>query len=126
MEGPAFSTRAESQLYRSWGAGIINMTVLPEAKLAREAEICYAMVCMATDYDCWKVDHEDVTVDMVIQNLNANSDHAKALIREIVPALGHDIECSCHSAMKGAVMTSPEKRNPETWAKLKTILPELN
>lgn len=125
IEGPAFSTRAESRLYRSWGAGIINMSVLPEAKLAREAEICYAMVCMATDYDCWKTDHADVTVDMVVANLNANSAHAKALIREIVPALGRGEGCSCRSAMRYAVMTAPAKRNPETWAKIKTILPEL-
>jgi len=125
MEGPAFSTRAESQLYRSWGAGIINMSVLPEAKLAREAEICYAMVCMATDYDCWKTDHADVTVDMVVQNLNANSAHAKALILEVVPALSKDTECSCHAAMRGAIMTAPSKRNPETMAKLRTILSEL-
>ncbi|HOU60295.1 MAG TPA: S-methyl-5'-thioadenosine phosphorylase [Rectinema sp.] len=125
MEGPAFSTRAESQLYRSWGAGIINMSVLPEAKLAREAGICYAMICMATDYDCWKMDHADVTVDMVVQNLNANSAHAKALILDIVPALSKDTECSCHTAMKGGIMTAPSKRNPETVIKLKTIFPEL-
>jgi len=125
MEGPAFSTRAESQLYRSWGAGIINMSVLPEAKLAREAEICYAMVCMATDYDCWKIDHADVTVDMVVKNLNANSAHAKALILEVVPALSKDVDCSCHTAMRGSIMTAPSKRNPETMAKLRTILPEL-
>ncbi|MEN6297990.1 MAG: S-methyl-5'-thioadenosine phosphorylase [Rectinema sp.] len=125
MEGPAFSTRAESRLYRSWGAGVINMSALPEAKLAREAEICYAMVCMATDYDCWKTDHADVTVDMVVENLNANSAHAKALIKEVVPALGGGEDCSCRSAMRYALMTAPAKRNPETWAKLKTILPEL-
>jgi 5'-methylthioadenosine phosphorylase len=101
------------------------MSVLPEAKLAREAEICYAMVCMATDYDCWKTDHADVTVDMVVQNLNANSAHAKALILEVVPALSKDAECSCHTAMRGAIMTAPSKRNPETMAKLRTILPEL-
>jgi len=125
MEGPAFSTRAESRLYRSWGAGIINMSVLPEAKLAREAEICYAMVCMATDYDCWKTDHADVTVEMVVGNLNANSANAKALIREIVPALGKGENCSCQNAMRYAVMTAPEKRNPATWTKIRTILPEL-
>jgi len=125
MEGPAFSTRAESRLYRSWGAGIINMSVLPEAKLAREAEICYAMVCMATDYDCWKTDHADVTVDMVVGNLNANSAHAKALIKEIVPALGGGADCPCRSAMRYAVMTAPAKRDPATCAKLRTILPEI-
>ncbi|MEN6364174.1 MAG: S-methyl-5'-thioadenosine phosphorylase [Rectinema sp.] len=125
MEGPAFSTRAESNLYRSWGAGIINMSVLPEAKLAREAEICYAMVCMATDYDCWKTDHDDVSVNMVVENLNANSAHAKELIRQIIPALSGGEDCPCRSAMKNAVMTNPAKRNPETVARLRTILPEL-
>lgn len=123
IEGPAFSTRAESNLYRSWGAGIINMSVLPEAKLAREAEICYAMVCMSTDYDCWKTDHADVSVDMVVENLAANSGNAKALIRKLVPALGGGEACPCRSAMKYAVMTDPKKRRPETVAKLKYVLP---
>ena len=124
MEGPAFSTRAESNMYRSWGAGIINMSVLPEAKLAREAEICYCMVCMSTDYDCWKTDHEDVTVEMVIGNLTANSGNAKNLIRLIVPALAEKPACVCESAMKYAIMTNPAKRNPDTVKKLKAILPE--
>jgi 5'-methylthioadenosine phosphorylase len=114
MEGPAFSTRAESNLYRSWGAGIINMSALPEAKLAREAEICYAMVCMSTDYDCWKTDHADVTIEMVIGNLNANSGNAKSLIHSLITKLGHDKGCACQSAMKFAIMTDPKKRNPDT------------
>jgi 5'-methylthioadenosine phosphorylase len=123
MEGPAFSTRAESNLYRSWGAGIINMSVLPEAKLAREAEMCYAMICMSTDYDCWKEDHDDVTIEMVIGNLTANSGNAKELIKKIIPALGKEKECGCQSAMKYAIMTDPKKRNQKTVEKLKKILP---
>jgi 5'-methylthioadenosine phosphorylase len=124
MEGPAFSTRAESNLYRSWGAGIINMSALPEAKLAREAEICYAMVCMSTDYDCWKTDHEDVTIEMVIGNLNANSGNAKALIQALISRLGNEKGCACQSAMKFAIMTDPKKRNAEAVKKLKAILPD--
>jgi 5'-methylthioadenosine phosphorylase len=122
MEGPAFSTRAESNLYRSWGAGIINMSVLPEAKLAREAEMCYAMICMSTDYDCWKKDHDDVTVEMVIANFNANAENAKTLIKSLIAAFGKSSDCKCQSAMQFAIMTDPEKRNPETVKKLKTIL----
>jgi 5'-methylthioadenosine phosphorylase len=124
MEGPAFSTRAESNLYRSWGAGIINMSVLPEAKLAREAEMCYAMVCMSTDYDCWKVDHADVTVEMVIGNLLANSGNAKTLIKKMIPALGAESKCSCQGSMQYAIMTDPKKRNVEAVNKLKKILPK--
>jgi len=84
MEGPAFSTRAESLMYRQWGADIINMSVLPEAKLAREAEISYQMVCMSTDYDCWKIEEEPVTVEMVISNLNANAQNARKLVMELI------------------------------------------
>jgi len=124
MEGPAFSTRAESRLYRSWGAGVINMSTLPEAKLAREAEICYAVVCMSTDYDCWKEDEEHVTVEMVVRNLQKNADHAKNLIRALVPEMGRERDCPCREASKYAVITAPEKRNPETAKKLKAILPE--
>ena len=124
MEGPAFSTRAESELYRSMGGGIINMSVLPEAKLAREAEMCYAMVCMSTDYDCWKTDHADVSVEMVIENIVANSGHAKALILAIIGILGKDSACACRSAMKYAIMTDPAKRSAGASARLARILPE--
>jgi 5'-methylthioadenosine phosphorylase len=124
MEGPAFSTRAESNLYRSWGAGIINMSALPEAKLAREAELCYAMICMSTDYDCWKEDEEDVSVEMVIGNVVANSNNAKTLIKNIIPKLGQTRGCTCKGATKNAIMTAPDKQNPKTKEKLKTILPE--
>jgi 5'-methylthioadenosine phosphorylase len=124
MEGPAFSTRAESNLYRSWGADIINMSVLPEAKLAREAEICYMMVCMSTDYDCWKEDEEDVTVEMVIGNITANSDNAKALIKKIIPVINTEKKCHCNEATKYAIFTAPEAQNPKTQKKLKTIFPD--
>ncbi len=124
MEGPIFSTRAESNLYRSWGAGIINMSTLPEAKLAREAEICYAVICMSTDYDCWHESEEDVTVEMVVANVNKNSENAKAILKTLVQRLGNCGDCMCHGASKYAVMTAPEKRNPETVKKLKTILPD--
>lgn len=124
MEGPAFSTRAESNLYRSWGAGIINMSTLPEAKLAREAELCYSVVCMSTDYDCWKEDEEDVTLDMVIKNLTTNANNAKSLLKLILKDLNRERTCGCKEATKFSIVTSPEVRNPETVAKLKTIFPE--
>jgi 5'-methylthioadenosine phosphorylase len=124
MEGPAFSTRAESELYRSWGAGLINMSALPEAKLAREAEICYAMICMCTDYDCWKEDEEHVSVEMLIDNLNKNADNAKNLLTEIIAHWEEGKPCSCKETVKYAIITAKEKQNPEETAKLKTILPE--
>ncbi len=124
MEGPAFSTRAESNLYRSWGAGIINMSTLPESKLAREAELCYSVVCMSTDYDCWKEDEEDVTLDMVVKNLTTNATHAKSLLKLILKELDKERTCGCKEATKFSIVTAPEVRNPETVAKLKTIFPE--
>jgi 5'-methylthioadenosine phosphorylase len=123
MEGPLFSTRAESHMYRSWGADIINMSVLPEAKLAREAEIAYQMVCMSTDYDCWKEDEEHVTLDLVIQNLTKNADTAKALLAELIPSLGNGDDLSLVGSTKFSIITAPEKRNPEQVKKLKTIFP---
>ncbi|KAJ3048564.1 hypothetical protein HK097_010429 [Rhizophlyctis rosea] len=130
MEGPAFSTRAESHLYRQWGADIINMSVLPESKLAREAEIAYQMVCMSTDYDCWKEHEEAVTVEAVIANLGANGDNAKRLVEAVIPALAKALEegsLKSVEALKGsnrfAVITSKEKRNPEQVNKLEYILP---
>ena len=123
MEGPAFSSRAESHLYRSWNAGVINMSTLPEAKLAREAEMCYTVICMSTDYDCWKDDGDHVTVDMVVANLTRNADNAKALLKAILPELGGTRDCGCAEASKFAVITAPEKQNPEQKKKLKTILP---
>ncbi len=124
MEGPAFSTRAESRLYRSWGAGVINMSTIPEAKLAREAEICYAVICMSTDYDCWHESEEDVTVEMVVNNMNTNSANAKNLVRALAGRLGSERTCGCKEASKFAVITAPEKRNAEQVKKLSAILPE--
>lgn len=124
MEGPAFSTRAESNLYRSWGAGVINMSTIPEAKLAREAEMCYAVICMSTDYDCWHESEEDVTVEMVVNNMNTNSANAKRLVKAIAEKLGGERTCSCCEAAKFAIITAPEKRNPVQVKKLAAILPE--
>ncbi len=108
MEGPAFSTLAESKLYRSWGMDVIGMTNLQEAKLAREAEICYSTMALVTDYDCWHPDHDDVTVDMVIEYLNKNSRNAQQLIREAVRLVAsRERTCKCGSALKHAVLTQP-------------------
>lgn len=113
MEGPLFSTRAESKMYRQFGGDLINMSVLPESKLAREAEIAYQMVCMSTDYDSWKEHEEAVTVEMVIANLNKNGANAKRLLAELVPDLGNGDDLSLKGSAKFAIITSPEKRNPE-------------
>lgn len=122
MEGPAFSTRAESEMYRSWGAGLINMSALPEAKLAREAEMCYCMICMCTDYDCWKEDEQHVNVEMLIDNLNKNARAAKNLVKEILKEAGKARTCECADTVKYAIITAPEKQNPQTVAKLRSIL----
>jgi len=124
MEGPAFSTRAESRLYRSWGAGVINMSTLPESKLAREAEMCYAVICMSTDYDCWHESEEDVTVEMVVKNMNTNSANAKELVKKLAGKLNKERTCGCKEAAKFAVITSPEKRDKDQAKKLSAILPE--
>lgn len=108
MEGPLFSTKAESFLYRNWGASIIGMTALPEAKLAREAEICYAILACVTDYDCWHDSHEDVTIDMVIQNLNRNTEMAKNILKMAVKEIPEKRECHCPTALKDAIITAPE------------------
>ncbi|MBI2908109.1 MAG: S-methyl-5'-thioadenosine phosphorylase [Chloroflexi bacterium] len=108
MEGPAFSTRAESNLYRSWGASIIGMTALPEAKLAREAEICYGAVACATDYDCWHEGHESVTIEMVIANLLHNVAAAKKIVRAVAAELPGKRECECATALKNAIITAPD------------------
>ncbi len=105
MEGPAFSTLAESNIYRSWGLDVIGMTNLQEAKLAREAEICYATLALVTDYDCWHPKHDAVTVDQVLDVLNQNSENAQKLIREAVARLGEAPRCKCRSALKSALLT---------------------
>ncbi len=108
MEGPQFSTKAESNLYRSWGADLIYMTGLPEAKLAREAEICYATCAVVTDYDCWKETVEVVTAEMVVANLRRGIDTVKKIITEAVTKLPQKRDCLCTSALKDAIVTSPE------------------
>lgn len=123
MEGPAFSTRAESNLYRLWGAGVINMSTLPEAKLAREAEMCYCLVCMSTDYDCWKEDEEHVTVEMVVANLNKNAANAKTLLKSLIPHMAGGEICECRNAVKYAVITAREKQNRAQAKRLRAILP---
>jgi len=124
MEGPQFSTLAESNLYRSWGCDVIGMTNLPEAKLAREAEMCYATVAMVTDYDCWHPDHDDVTVDAIIRVLRDNADKGRALVKQLAPKLsGRRESChkGCHSALDTAIITAPDARNPELVAALDAV-----
>jgi 5'-methylthioadenosine phosphorylase len=113
MEGPQFSTLAESKLYRSWGADIIGMTNLQEAKLAREAEICYSTIALVTDYDCWHPDHDSVTVEMVIANLMQNAKTAQHIIANAVAGLPYQRTCECASALKYALITRPEAIPPQ-------------
>jgi 5'-methylthioadenosine phosphorylase len=108
MEGPQFSTRAESELYRSWGADVIYMTGLPEAKLAREAEICYAAMAVVTDYDCWKETYEVVSAEMVVDNLRRGTETVKRLLRYAITRMPKTRNCICASALKNAIITSPE------------------
>ena len=113
MEGPQFSTLAESKLYRSWGADIIGMTNLQEAKLAREAEICYTTIALVTDYDCWHPDHDHVTVEMVIANLMHNAKTAQHIIAQAVEGLPYERTCECASALKYALITRPDAIPPQ-------------
>ncbi len=123
MEGPAFSTKAESHLYRSWGATVIGMTNLPEAKLAREAEMAYATLALVTDYDCWYPDHDSVTVEMVIANLQRNATNAQKVIQETVKRLSENPPPSeAHSALKYAILTPLDKVSQETKQKLELLL----
>jgi 5'-methylthioadenosine phosphorylase len=126
IEGPQFSTRAESNLYRSWGADIIGMTNLQEAKLAREAEICYATMAMVTDYDCWHEGHDAVTVDQVVAVLHQNSANAALAVRAAVAAMPHERSCACASALKFAILTSPEAIPAATRSKLELLLGKYN
>jgi 5'-methylthioadenosine phosphorylase len=124
MEGPQFSTRAESALYRSWHCDVIGMTNMPEAKLAREAEMCYATVAMVTDYDCWHDGHDDVSVEAIIKVLMANADKARDLVRAVVPLLaGRRQACAkgCHIALDTALITAPEARDPAILARLDAV-----
>lgn len=116
MEGPLFSTKAESNLYRSWGASLIGMTAIPEAKLFREAEMCYASVCLATDYDCWyESDHVDI--EEIMGNVAFNTKHVQSLIRRAIPLipLGKESECDASRALEGAIMTRPDLISDEAW-----------
>jgi 5'-methylthioadenosine phosphorylase len=123
MEGPLFSTRAESELYRSWGAHLINMSALPESKLAREAGIEYGLVCMVTDYDCWHTAHDDVDIQMVIANLIANAGNARALLEVAVPAVAAaPRDQAIADASKFAVITAPELRPAATVDRLRGII----
>ena len=124
MEGPQFSSLAESELYRSWKCDVIGMTNMPEAKLAREAEMCYATVAMVTDYDCWHPGRDAVTVEMIIGVLLANAERAKTLIRHVVPLLSAYYEpCrqGCQRSLDHALITAPERRNPEMLARLDAV-----
>jgi 5'-methylthioadenosine phosphorylase len=124
MEGPQFSTLAESQLYRSWNASVIGMTNMPEAKLAREAELCYCSVSMVTDFDCWHTGHEAVTVDAVIQVLLANAQAAKTLVAGLAGTIAADSRapaCACRHALQHALITAPQARDPALVAKLKVV-----
>jgi 5'-methylthioadenosine phosphorylase len=122
MEGPQFSTRAESNLYRSWGADVIGMTNLQEAKLAREAEICYATVAMVTDYDCWHDGHDDVTVDQIIAVLHQNAANAAKVVRSAVAAMPKERNCPCASSLQYAILTNPDVIPAETKAKLDLLM----
>ena len=121
MEGPAFSTRAESNMYRAWGGDIIGMTTLPEAKLAREAEMCYAVMAWVTDYDCWHPDHDDVTVDMVVENLVANVANSRIILRHIMPMLAALEPCECQTALANAIITDRNRISEAAYRRLHPI-----
>jgi 5'-methylthioadenosine phosphorylase len=123
MEGPQFSSLAESNLYRSWGCSVIGMTAMPEAKLAREAELPYALVAMVTDYDCWHPDHDHVTVDTVIKVLTGNAENARRLVMAVAPKLGPERKPSpgIDNVLDTAFITAPEKRDPALFAKLDAV-----
>jgi len=123
MEGPAFSTRAESEIYRSMGMSVIGMTNLQEAKLAREAEICYATMALVTDYDCWHPDHDSVTVEMIIDYLNRNAENARRLIAMAVAELADKPRnCKCGDSLRHAIITSPDRITPAAKLRLKAII----
>ncbi len=126
MEGPAFSTKAESYLYKSWGVDVIGMTNMPEARLAREAGICYSTIAMVTDYDSWRLgpEAEDVSIEMIIANLNKNVETAKKMLNNVIPRLPEKKKCLCADAMKTALVTPREAIPAETLRKLKLILGE--
>jgi len=122
MEGPQFSTKAESETYRSWGMDLIGMTNLQEAKLAREAEICYTTMALVTDYDCWHPDHDSVTVADIVKNLHKNSENAQKIIKAAVKRLPVERTCKCGTALQYAILTDLKKAPAETRAKLELLL----
>ncbi len=122
IEGPNFSTRAESNVFRSWGVDVIGMTNLPEARLAREAEICYGTVALATDYDCWYEEHEDVSVEAVLAVIKQNVAMARNIIKEVVGQLAGERSCSCANALQYAIMTDPARIPAETREKLDLLI----
>ena len=121
MEGPLFSTRAESNVYRQWGVGVIGMTNLQEAKLSREAEICYSTLAMSTDYDCWHVGEEAVTLEMIISNLNKNAETAKRILKAAIPNVERKRNCACATAAAHAIVTQKDKIPENTKKKLDVI-----
>jgi 5'-methylthioadenosine phosphorylase len=123
IEGPAFSTYAESVVYRQLGFDIIGMTAIPEAKLAREAGLCYAVLAQVTDYDCWYIGQEAVTSDMVMANVARNAANAKEILRRTIPALRDVADCNCRHALEGAIATSVEAMDPATLERLRPLLP---
>jgi 5'-methylthioadenosine phosphorylase len=122
IEGPQFSTRAESQIFRQWGVDVIGMTNLPEAKLAREAELCYATLALVTDYDCWHPEHDAVTVEAIIETLHRNVDLSRRILRTVVPALGEDRKCACGRALQAAVLTARDRIPAGTRKRLSLLL----
>src|ERR1044071_9964264 len=122
MEGPQYSTKAESNLYRSWGANVIGMTNLQEAKLAREAEICYSTCAMVTDYDCWREGHDDVNVEQVLKVVRENADNAAKVVKHAVGIMPRERKCACGSAMKFAIQTDKDKIPAATRQKLALLL----
>ena len=122
MEGPQFSTRAESELYRSWGASVIGMTGLPEAKLAREAEICYSTMALVTDYDCWHEAEESVSVELIVANLSKNAQAAQNVIVDLAARVPDARECGCGSALQDAIITAPNRIPRETLERLSPIV----
>lgn len=122
MEGPQFSSRVESNIYRKWGVDIIGMTNMPEAKLAKEAEICYATLALTTDYDCWHDDHDDVTVDDIIETLMKNVELAKKVIAEVLPRINDERECNCPNALQNAIITSRDAISDEVKERLGLLI----
>jgi len=122
IEGPQFSTKAESRIYRSWGVDVIGMTNMPEAKLAREAELCYATLALATDYDVWHETHETVSVEAVIENLLKNVATAQDVLRHVIPAVGPARTCECPNLLRNAVITNPRAFPPRTRKRLALLL----